>query len=287
MGVDGLPHTHDALEWAVEYARRRRLPLIAVNAAGVPGMHPATDPTQVRQALRMAARRVTDETLLEVRRLAPEVSVTVTMPLLEPHQALLELSDKVSMIVLGSRGRGPVRSNVLGSVGVSLTSAAACPVTVVRPRADGVEMKDGPVVVGVELDGSSSSALPFAFDLASTLHRPLNVVHAWTSAEDFLDVSSTFQRRDALDRHERQLAEELAGFGDRYPDVVVDRLLTDGPAVARLVAASERAGHLVLGSRGRHGIPAMLGSVSKAVLERAHCPVTVVRQVAEVSARVG
>jgi nucleotide-binding universal stress UspA family protein len=74
------------------------------------------------------------------------------------------------------------------------------------------------------------------------------------------------------------LAERLAGWGEKYPDVRVQRLvMRDRPSRA-LVEQSMRAQLVVVGTRGRGGIAGLLlGSVSHAVLQRAHCPVAVVR----------
>lgn len=49
---------------------------------------------------------------------------------------------------------------------------------------------------------------------------------------------------------------------------------------AAIIAYAEQEGfdHIVVGSNGRKGIPRfLLGSVSAAIVQRAHCPVTVIR----------
>jgi nucleotide-binding universal stress UspA family protein len=83
----------------------------------------------------------------------------------------------------------------------------------------------------------------------------------------------------AVEAEEREvLAERLAGWCEKYPDVPVRRLVVrDRPARA-LVGESGRAQLVVVGSRGRGGLRGMvLGSVSQALLHHAHCPVAVVR----------
>ena len=57
------------------------------------------------------------------------------------------------MVVLGSRGRGPMRTLLLRSVGVAVTKHAECPVVVVRPGNRGL-VRNG-VLVGA--DGSEHS----------------------------------------------------------------------------------------------------------------------------------
>jgi len=75
------------------------------------------------------------------------------------------------------------------------------------------------------------------------------------------------------------LAERLAGWRLKYPEVAVTELVVQGVGAAHaLVEQSERAQLLVVGSRGRRTVTGLvLGSVSHAVLHRSHCPVAVVR----------
>ena len=83
-----------------------------------------------------------------------------------------------------------------------------------------------------------------------------------------------------MEADEREvLADRLAGWAEKYPDVTVRRLVArDRPARA-LVEESGRAQLVVVGSRGRGGISGLLlGSVSQALLHHAACPVAVVRR---------
>ena len=75
---------------------------------------------------------------------------------------------------------------------------------------------------------------------------------------------------------ERGLAEYLAGWQERYPDVKVHRLLAfDNPGRA-LIEESESAQLVVVGSHGRGGFTRMLlGSVSNTVVHSVHTPVIV------------
>jgi nucleotide-binding universal stress UspA family protein len=133
------------------------------------------------------------------------------------------------------------------------------------------------VVVGVDGGPSSTAALETAFDLASAQRRPLDVVHTWSADDTFIDRDSYLQRVEQVEAHERMLSESLAGYTEKYPDVPVHRQVSDGGAVQTLVAMSEGAELVVVGSRGRTGLASMFGSASRDLVERAHCTVLVVR----------
>ncbi|WP_345409075.1 universal stress protein, partial [Amycolatopsis samaneae] len=52
-----------------------------------------------------------------------------------PRHALLELSGRARLVVVGSHGRGGFTGMLLGSTGQALVQHARCPVLVVRPEA--------------------------------------------------------------------------------------------------------------------------------------------------------
>lgn len=92
---------------------------------------------------------------------------------------------------------------------------------------------------------------------------------------DFYPVDFADELRDA----ERLiLAESVAGLAERYPDMVVHRVLVKDQPSQALIDAAAKARLLVVGSRGRHGVArALLGSVSHSVVLHAPCPVMVAR----------
>jgi nucleotide-binding universal stress UspA family protein len=278
VGVDGSPASEAAVEWAVRYATTRRRPLAIVKATGDPGNSvEILGSAEARRVLRTKARRITDYTLGVVKRLAPDLEVDVTTPVEDARQALVDFSDRASIIVLGTRGRGPVRSMMLGSVSTAVAAHAQCPVAVVRPAERDDEGRLAHVVVGVDGSPASTAAVEFAFDLASMEGRDLDGVHCWSTNDTFIDPVSYQQRLDHADQHERLLNEALAGYTEKFPDVVVHRHLPDASPAAGLVELSETAAAVVVGSRGRSGVKSVFGSVSRSVLEHAHCTVIVVR----------
>jgi nucleotide-binding universal stress UspA family protein len=76
------------------------------------------------------------------------------------------------------------------------------------------------------------------------------------------------------------------GWAEKYRDVVVGRQVVRSAAVDAIVAESDEASLVVVGSRGWGDVRgALLGSVSQGCLRRVHCPVAVVRPRAAASAR--
>ena len=277
-GVDGSQPARRAVRWAAREAQRRHVPLRLV------GVFPALVPQLTGKmigsaaAMRDALRELAGEQLAaaaaaaadEVAGLAVEPQIAADDPI--PH--LVEQSRSAQLVVIGDRGHGGVHGLLAGSVAVGLAAQAACPVVVVR----GTDRADGPVVVGVDGSPVSEAALEFALDAAAVRQAPLRAVHVWSDA--FVDpgLTSVATWDELQQEHQMLLAERLAGWAEKYPDVAVQRAVElDRPARV-LVEESARAQLLVVGSRGRGNVAGrLLGSVSHAVVHRADCPVAVVR----------
>ena len=106
-------------------------------------------------------------------------------------------------------------------------------------------------------------------------------LHAWTDPWASGSKSSYQDSKwDAqLSEQEETLAERLAGWHERYPDVGIHRVIEIGDPARWLIEASERAQLLVVGSHGCSRFRGMLlGSVGAAVVNRAKIPVIVARR---------
>ncbi|MFC7615699.1 universal stress protein [Actinokineospora soli] len=183
-----------------------------------------------------------------------DVDVTGDMPESAPVPALLR--QDACLVVLGSRGLGGFGGLLLGSTAVQVAAHARCPVVVVRGE------RSGDVVVGVDGSAHSVEAIAFAFGEAQRLGAGVVAVTAGSQEDEAA----------------RALAESVAGWAERYPDVPVRRSVVRGHAARALVDAAADAALLVVGSRGAGGFRGMLlGSVSQGVLHHATCPVAIVR----------
>jgi nucleotide-binding universal stress UspA family protein len=194
-----------------------------------------------------------------------------------PVAVLRAEGERAQLLVLGDRGRGAI-GLLAGSVAVRVAARVACPVVLVRTaKGEPAEDRTRPVVVGIDGSPVSENALAFAYHAASVRGVPLVAVHTWSDL--FIDEQMAPQLNWSTIRpaEDEVLAERLAGWGEKYPDVRVERrVVFDRPAHA-LIAESKAAQLVVVGSRGRGGAGGwLLGSVSHAVVHRAHCTVAVV-----------
>lgn len=276
VGVDGSSVSNVAVAWAARDAAMRNVPLTLVH------MLSAYVPTfpQIPLAGGVAVWQEDDarQVLEEAAKIAREsvggpIEIATELKSSPPIPTLVDLSRDAELVVLGSHGRGAVGRVLLGSVSSGVLRGAACPVAIVPGDESPA---DAPVVLGIDGSPASELATAIAFDEASRRRVPLRAVHAWSDAE-VLDIGGLDW--PALEAQAQQiLAERLAGWQERYPDVAVQRrVVCDRPA-HELVNQSKSAQLVVIGSRGRGAIAKMLlGSVSNAVVHSVHTPIIVAR----------
>jgi nucleotide-binding universal stress UspA family protein len=166
--------------------------------------------------------------------------------------------------------------SLLGSVSSGLIRHAHCPVALIRH--DDPELPDpaqGPVLVGI--DGSTSDlATAIAFEEASLRQAELIALHAWNDINMNSIPGYDWSPTTAKEGH--LLADALAGWQERYPDVSVQNRLVSDRAAHALVDASRSAQLVVVGSHGSGALAGMLlGSVSNAVVQAVQRPVIVAR----------
>ncbi len=274
VGVDGSASAYRAVEWAAGEAHRRGVGLRLVRAfSWTTADHPTGWVARYRDEMLDVSRRQVARAVRVAADTRPHVEAESQVEIGAPIEVLSSEARRAQLLVLGDRGLGEVAGLVLGSVAVSLAARGACPVVVVRGERAGA---DGPVVVGVDGSPVSEAALAFAFDAAAARGVDLVAVHAWSPTAIDEELASLVEWDASAES--AVLAERLAGWGQKYPQVAVRRTVVRDGAVRALVTASAGAQLVVVGSRGRgNAAGLLLGSVSHGVLHGAHCPVAVVR----------
>lgn len=280
-GVDGSASALHAVRWAAREVARRNAPLLLVHVSYLmpePARHLPDD----LDWLLDQRRQWLAEAVAAARAAAGPIEIATELRDGTVAKAFIEESASARLIVLGRRGQEGFSDLLLGSVPAAVAAHAHCPVVVLRSSTmDAPPPATGPVVVGVDGSALSDAAVAYAFDAASVRDVPLVAVHAWldlhlTGAWTPLPMIVDWERIEA-DEH-RMLAERLAGWQEKYPEVEVRPIVVkDRPAHALLTAARD-AQLVVVGSRGRGAVASIgLGSVSHSLLRHAPCPVVVVR----------
>lgn len=285
VGVDGSDDSERAVTWAARQALLERRVLAIVHS---------TDHTILRDIALMDRQRMNSHELTAALRglsqarldrarervslTAPGVEVATALVDLDPRLVLEQLSTEARLVVLGSRGRGPVESALLGSVSASVARHTHCPVIVCRPPSQSPAATQG-VIAGVDGSTASTPVLEFAFEQASLHGLPLTVMHCFWDvvvATRGPGVVPTAEQGDLSDL-QLMLAESVAGLAEKYPDVPVTRELARG-LVDECLAGHTPEAELVVVGRGdvRAWSRFLHTSCAMAVLERAHTTVAVV-----------
>jgi nucleotide-binding universal stress UspA family protein len=131
---DGLEESSLALEWAAALARRAgaAIRLVAVHermAFSNVGTG-ATSAESVNSAMRRSLRERLDEAVANV---GGDVQAEGVLAEGRPVEQLERAAEQMDLLVMGSRGYGPVRAVLMGSVSARLIARAPAPIVVV-PR---------------------------------------------------------------------------------------------------------------------------------------------------------
>ena len=134
------------------------------------------------------------------------------------------------------------------------------------------------MLVGIDGTPLSEAAIAFAFDVAAAWSVPLVTVHTWLDEMYDPALGELVDWQSTIVQAEEVLAGRLAGWGEKYPDVPVQRLVARGLAGHALLDQAAKAQLVVVGSRGHGEIAGLLlDSVSNALVHKAACPVAIVR----------
>lgn len=290
VGVDGSPSSTAAVEWAARDAEMRNVPLrlVHVVAPAATAAGGGSDFVALADYARLQddqAHQIVEQAgKVAKEAVSPDWASNVTSEIFHAPAlpALIELSERADLVVVGCRGQSAVARALLGSVSSGLAHYGRCPVAIVHDESPARAHSTGaPVVVGIDGSPTSELATEIAFDEASRRNVDLVALHAWSDMGplDFPSINwAPIEWRNIEAQETEALAERLCGWQERYPDVTVHKIVVcDRPAL-RLLEQADKAQLVVVGSHGRGGFPGMLlGSVSTAVVNAAPIPVIIAR----------
>jgi nucleotide-binding universal stress UspA family protein len=278
VGYTGRADSQRALAWATAEAARRNLELCVLYAANYPGMviDPAPEIFHHEPGAIDAAEEVTLRGVNEALAMEPTLRISGLTEVASPTRALIEAGDDAEMVVIGTRGFGPVAGAFLGSVAFAVAARAPCPVIIAKthPRERPLG-PDFPVVVGSDGSSQAAAAVQFAADRAADASAELEIV---TCTGDVESPDLAPHEFAAAAERVAQVAAETVQ--QTRPGLVVRTRVAESPPERMLVDSSAHAGLLVVGTRGRGAFRGLfLGSVSHAVIYGAHCQVAVITDV--------
>ena len=285
VGVDGSAGARLALSWALAEAARRGADVEAVAAFPVDFYWTdayLVDLDQIdrfRADTEAQARALVDEVRSDPDLAgAADVAVEVVVCAGPTAAHLVHRAEDAELLVVGSRGRGGVRSTVAGSVALDCAAPARCPVVVVHPQALPTSAH-ARVVVGLADSDHARAALAAAVAEAALLGARVEAVLAFESPNYWSNLYAVLTPP----------AGETAAYARRRGEAVVRDVLGDDAAKAVRVLAveghpaqvlerrAEGARLLVVGSRSRNQLEGVvLGSVALHAVMHAPCPVLVV-----------
>jgi nucleotide-binding universal stress UspA family protein len=221
-------------------------------------MMPVSTPTDLRDAAMADLRVAMDHAC----KLAGEVVDGIVLP--GPrHAALLTAADSARLLIVARHHAHGAHRAIAAQSNLNLAGEADCPVIVVPPGWS-APPRPGPVYVGIDGSELSREAIEFAYTTAAHRRAHLVVVHAGRPAAGASGTTSP----------ELTVAESLAGYAERYPEVRVTRLITSQSVTDALVGASARAGLLVVGA---HAGRLPHDPNARHAIAGASCPIAVVK----------
>ncbi|MGO2756260.1 universal stress protein [Brachybacterium alimentarium] len=271
VGYDDTSASAAAVRWAAALARSTGVglrivhawswPLLGSGLAGVPVMDSAGPRNQAMQLLDAAAEAIAAR--------EPDVQVHTDLLPGTARDVLDQISQTTEMLVVGTRGLGPVLSTLLGSVSRGILHDAGCPVAVIRSE----QHTAGPVLVAADGSPSAAEAVEVAADLASSWAVPLRIVHVRPDGPGRSGGGT-----GAIDARTRSLLDGASAQALAAHDglTVETRVLEGRSAADGLLTAAAGARILVMGHRGHSHGP--LGSTVHATVLHATGNVVVVRR---------
>ena len=284
-GTDMSDRAQNAVEWAADRADdlgRKLMIVLALPEVPIPPRSRLFDAMRTGdypEHLRKLADERLGLLLDRVHSKHPDLEVEVVIDEGLASYVLAQASKVAELVVVGARGaNAPMKVRALGGTADAVVAYGRGPIAVVTDH--DVVTPGGPVVVGVDDSPEAEAALKIAVAEAVRLAVPVRAVHAWDLTPWMVGPMgvSTLMAIPDTDKLVARIDDMVEPYRREHPGLVIQVDVVEARPSAALVAASEGASLLVVGSRGLGGFTGLLlGSTSKEVLRDADCPVIVTR----------
>ena len=240
---------------------------------------------RLRPFMRAELKKLGKEHLDEgVKRVEESGGLVTEAHLIEGRAAdeILDLAERIGadLVVIGSRGLGPVGRIALGSVSEAVIHHSRCPVLVLRGGGDAWPSER--VLFGDDGSEAARAAGDLGASLCAQHGAQALLLHAYPRLPEADDEGRGFDPRivdDELREGEKALLERSRELQSRLGSRPEVRVVVGDAAACLLEAAEEEAPErtlLSVGSRGLGAIGRMrLGSVSTKVVRAAKGPILV------------
>lgn len=279
VGIDGSPNAATAVQWAVDHLDALGpiellacwdYPLVGLAATAFGGAPLPSDLDMEKAAVEAAEAFVADHGF--------DAPLTVTYG--DAGMSLCEAAEGAPALVVGTRGRGPLRANLAGSVSRWCADHSPVPLVIVPGHHEtGSPSHRRNVVVGVDGSATSIAALRWA-----TETFPDDLITAVSSWQTPIDGPVLFgaERFDitVFRANARAIVEEAADKVCADLGVDADRIgrrIAEGDPRWTLLHEQDEADLLVVGRRGHSGLAhVLLGSTTTSLIHQPRCPIAVI-----------
>lgn len=275
VGIDATPASAIGVKYAALEAQRLGAELDIVHATpGYGDIH--GDISMIDdETLASYGQRLLNHAEAVAHSENPDVKVRTHLLSGRAVTTLVSSAERALLLVLGAEHRSFVGRIWTGDIVGGVAARAACPVVVVAPEWDTSE-KHNSIVVGLKSMTEAPELLAAGLALAHGSKAELVVIHAWKLQSGYDDIIANRVEVGGYGRRMTSLIEPLINdLRQAYPEVAVRiEVLHTQPALA-LVDASATADRILLARPVHAGVLHHLGSVTRAVLHEARCPVQI------------
>jgi nucleotide-binding universal stress UspA family protein len=260
-----------AVDWVIDRAKRGPVEVSLILSFDLVTSDPLADERMLAQAKQ------------RIGNASPASRVTTAMIERSVPESILPATLDADLLVVGAHHRGFFASAIVGTPSVELAARSHC-ATVIVPE-QWTPTSRGTIVVGLEDDGSSGSAIDFAARESIFEKSQLEIVHAWTmpllGAPVSLLVVDESEMRAV---HREDLTAAISRIRSTAPASRVTGFSEEGdPASSALAERGKRADLVVIGSHRRGPLAGLLvGSTAAAMLRTLATPLCIVPPVAPV-----